>query len=193
LAKSTNHEAPRYAIFSILPSPHLSSVQISSSAPCSQTPSVSSPPVLKHPQSPQHLFSNTLSLLSTCSQTPSVSSAPVLKHPQPPQHLFSNTVRHQFCLNSSSRPCCTRTHIVKLLVLQSSLSSSPSASPSPSPSLISLLPTNVCFSLGVSDQVSYPSEREWGITYTLYICRHQTTGRLVIYVDIRRQEDSLYM
>jgi hypothetical protein len=40
LAKSTNHEAPRYAIFSILLSPHYSSVQISSSAPFSKTSSV---------------------------------------------------------------------------------------------------------------------------------------------------------
>jgi hypothetical protein len=45
LGKSTNHEAPSYAIFSILSSPHPSSVQISSSAPCSQTPSVYVPPL----------------------------------------------------------------------------------------------------------------------------------------------------
>jgi hypothetical protein len=38
--------SPRYAIFSILPSPHPSSVQISSSAPCSQTPSVYIPPLI---------------------------------------------------------------------------------------------------------------------------------------------------
>jgi hypothetical protein len=44
--KSTNHEANHYAIFSILPSPHPSSVQISSSAPCSQTPSVYVPPLM---------------------------------------------------------------------------------------------------------------------------------------------------
>jgi hypothetical protein len=46
LAKSTNHEAAGYEIFSILPSPHLSSVLIFSSAPCSQTPSVYVPPLM---------------------------------------------------------------------------------------------------------------------------------------------------
>jgi hypothetical protein len=40
LAKSTNHEATRYVVFTILSSPHPSSVQISSSATCSQTTSV---------------------------------------------------------------------------------------------------------------------------------------------------------
>jgi hypothetical protein len=38
--ESTDHEAPRYAIFCIILSPHPFSVQISSLAPCSQTPSV---------------------------------------------------------------------------------------------------------------------------------------------------------
>jgi hypothetical protein len=46
LAKSTNHEAPCYEMFPILPSPHPSSVQISSSAPCSQTPSDYVPPLM---------------------------------------------------------------------------------------------------------------------------------------------------
>jgi hypothetical protein len=41
LAKSTNDEALHYVVFSILLSPHLSSVQISSSAPRFQPPSPS--------------------------------------------------------------------------------------------------------------------------------------------------------
>jgi hypothetical protein len=36
LSKSTNHEAPRYEVFSTLPSPHPSSVEILSSVPCTQ-------------------------------------------------------------------------------------------------------------------------------------------------------------
>jgi hypothetical protein len=43
---SNCNEAFRYAIVSILPSPHPSSVQISSSAPCSQIPSVYVPPLM---------------------------------------------------------------------------------------------------------------------------------------------------
>jgi hypothetical protein len=40
LGEEYKSRSPRYAILSILPSPQPSSVQISSSAPCSQTPSV---------------------------------------------------------------------------------------------------------------------------------------------------------
>jgi hypothetical protein len=42
--ESTNYEYPRYAVFSILPSLNLSSVQISSLAPCSRTLSAYVPP-----------------------------------------------------------------------------------------------------------------------------------------------------
>jgi hypothetical protein len=46
LARSTSYEALRYAVSSNLPSLHLSSDQIFSSAPCSQTPSVCVPPLM---------------------------------------------------------------------------------------------------------------------------------------------------
>jgi hypothetical protein len=46
LVKSTSFEAPHYAVFSILLSLDLCSVQIFSSTPCSQTPSDSVPPLM---------------------------------------------------------------------------------------------------------------------------------------------------
>jgi hypothetical protein len=46
LAKSTNHEAPHYAVFYTLSALHPSSVQIIFSATCSQDPSVYVPPLI---------------------------------------------------------------------------------------------------------------------------------------------------
>jgi hypothetical protein len=46
LGEDYNHEALRYAVFSILLSFYLSSVQISSSAPCFQTPSAYVPTLM---------------------------------------------------------------------------------------------------------------------------------------------------
>jgi hypothetical protein len=46
LAKSTNYKCPRHAVFNTLLSPHPSSVQIFSSAPWSQTPSVYIPSLM---------------------------------------------------------------------------------------------------------------------------------------------------
>jgi hypothetical protein len=46
LAKSTSFEAPHYAVFSNLLTLHLTLVQIFSSVPCSQTPSVNVPPLM---------------------------------------------------------------------------------------------------------------------------------------------------
>jgi hypothetical protein len=46
LARNTGYEAPHYAVSSKLLSLHLSSVQILSTSPCSQTPSVYVPPLI---------------------------------------------------------------------------------------------------------------------------------------------------
>jgi hypothetical protein len=54
LAKSTNHEAPHYAVFSTLPSLHPSLVRISSTAPCSQTPSAYVPPLVSETRFRSH-------------------------------------------------------------------------------------------------------------------------------------------
>jgi hypothetical protein len=47
LERSKNREVPRYAVFSTILLPHPPLVQISSSATCSQTPSVHVPPLVR--------------------------------------------------------------------------------------------------------------------------------------------------
>jgi hypothetical protein len=54
LANNTSYEAPHYAVFSSLLSLYPSSVQMSSSAPCSQTPSVYVPPIV--PETKFHTY-----------------------------------------------------------------------------------------------------------------------------------------
>jgi hypothetical protein len=79
-AKHTSCEAPHYVVVSNLLSLHLSSVQIFSSAPCSQTPSVYAPPLMSETKfhtrvEPQanyfytvHRLYWTLDLLSFCNE-----------------------------------------------------------------------------------------------------------------------------
>jgi hypothetical protein len=52
--RRTSYEAPHYVLFSDLPSRHLSSDQIFSSAPFSQTPSVYIPPLMSENKSHAH-------------------------------------------------------------------------------------------------------------------------------------------
>jgi hypothetical protein len=66
LAKSTSYETPHYAAFSNLLLFHPASVQIFSSAPCSQTPSVCVPPLMPetkfhtHSEFENHYHSETI-------------------------------------------------------------------------------------------------------------------------------------
>jgi hypothetical protein len=60
--KSTDHEALPYAVFFILLSFHPLSVQISSSAPCFQTPPVYVPPLM--PETKFHLLEKRQEIVS---------------------------------------------------------------------------------------------------------------------------------